>query len=402
MGGDPEPWIPVEDDLNPGLPYLPGAVLKIQQCRPHAPFGPKYQDRTSRTSNRDLLEQCGTPSRACLHSPPLEGEPIANPETRTIIINSQIAGGNGRGAQIVKCHYEDGETPIVAKIYDPLYYRWPDGDPPYYADLNFTTEAAAFITLQDMDKEHTIGYPRVREALKGSIPQYYGCWTCEMPLADGQRRDVRLILMEYIPFRSMYSIIMDGGVASIPAETRMQLLAKAYEIYAWLKYFGVNQKDLAPRNIMADPSSGRVVLLDFSIAEIRDLHNSRWTTRQDKPLPAGPRSPIETHRCKWEYYTSFWVPKELRSAQASFDWYQKQWGDSKVFRPLSSRYYGHQLPSLQDDIEREKAIAEKSNKSDTEEKEEKAGSEKNEEWAEAGKKKQPAKRTKRRRKKLDW
>lgn len=348
-------YTPVADNLKPDLPYIAGAVLKIQECQPHAPFGPFYQDRTSRIRYLKFWTQCDTPSRFCLQNPPLKGKPIANPKTRTIVIDSQIACGDGLGAQVIKCHYDDGEGPIVAKIFDPLYYEWPGDDPTYEADRHFTNEATAFITLQDMNKDYTIGYPQVREALKWSIPRYYGSYTWEAQLLDGQHRDIRLILMEYIPYPSMASIIKQGRVISIPVETRMQLLTRAFEIFAWLKYYGIDQNDFAPRNIMVDPDQGRVVLLDFSIAKFRDRYNSKWSLRKGELLPVGPTHPIEQWHCNWaDDDISNWVPKYLHSAQARYDWFRNQWRDSKIlFQPLSWCWYNSIEPRVRADIERE-------------------------------------------------
>ncbi|EHK48448.1 uncharacterized protein TrAtP1_009809 [Trichoderma atroviride] len=384
MDHPPDP--PIKDDLKPGLPYVPGAVLKIQQCMPHPPFGFMYRDMTSRVERMFPWKQFDTASRFCLQYPPLQGKPIANPETRTIVIDSQIRCGDGRGAQVVKCHFEDGETPLVAKIYDPLYYLWDMDDITYNADLEFTNEAAAFVTLQDMDKEHTVGYPRVREALKGSIPRYYGSYTWESQLLDGQRRDVRLILMEYFAFPSMRSIITEGRVESIPAQVRMQLLARAFEIYAWLGFYGVNQHDFAPRNIMVDPDKGRVVLLDFSIAKIRGLYNSKWSAPQGKPPPTNPKHPLHLFKGTWALMDGEgWVPKHLYSAQARYDWFLAQWPDLTMFQPPNWFWYNVHEPSLRKAIEREKAEAKK-----------------REDEAEMKEKKRPVQKAKRRRKKRNW
>ncbi|KAL7919262.1 hypothetical protein ACQKWADRAFT_323130 [Trichoderma austrokoningii] len=318
MDYPPDP--PVKDHLKPDLPYIPGAVLKIQQCRPHAPFGVFFNDTTTLTEHMRPWRQSDTASGYCLQNPLLQGEPIANPETRTIIIDSQIRCGEGSGAQVVKCHYEDGETPLAAKIYDPLCYLWPDLDIAYWADLQFTTEAAAFMTLQDMDKDHSIGYPRVREAVNGSIPR-------------------------------MRSILDEGRVESIPAQ---------------LKFYGVNQHDFAPRNIMVDPDKGRVVLLDFSVAKIRNLYNSRWSHER---LPAGPTHPLEQWAGTWAGMdVEGWVPEYLHAAQARYDWFLSQWRDSTMFKPFGWFWYNRYEPRLREDMKREKEKADAEKKRLVEEK----------------------------------
>ncbi|KAK1236891.1 hypothetical protein MKX08_007839 [Trichoderma sp. CBMAI-0020] len=320
----PPPGSPVEDNLKPDLPYVAGAKLKIHEFRPHLPFGISFQDETSRTYHWNPMEKWETASEFCIQNPPLEGQPMANPRTRTIIIDSKLACGHGRGSQLVKCRFEDANTPLVAKIYDPLYYPWPSMlDPTHEADEHFTTEATVYMTLQDMHKNNSFGYPRVRDHLKGSIPQYYGSYTWETQLLDRRRRDVRLILMEYIPFPSIWAILKKKRAESIPAKTRMQLLERVFEV-----------NDFAARNIIVDPDQGRVVLVDFGIAKIRDLYNSEWFTYPGKPLPALPESPIENWGCEWGDEIESWVPKEYRTVRARYDWFMNVWGNSREFRPL--------------------------------------------------------------------
>jgi hypothetical protein len=348
------PGSPVPDDLKPDLPYISGAVLKIQECSPPDPFGSSYEGPDPRTDHMRPWLQFDTASRFCLENPPLKCEPIANPKTLTVIIDSQIACGDGRGAQVVKCHSEDGKCQFAAKIFDPLYYEWRDiEDKTYLADHQFTTEAAAFTILSEMKDPGSFGYPQVREAVKGSIPNYYGSYTWETHLLDGQRRDVRLILMEYFLFPSMKSIVETGEVTKIPAETRMQLLARAKEIYCWLEYYGVKQNDFAMRNIMVDPDQGRVVLLDFSHAKIRHYYMSKWYIREGQSPPAGPTSPIEYFSCGWGDEMGDWIPENLRTAQARFDWFFNQWGNSTVFEPLGWMWE-HNEPFVRAEIEEEK------------------------------------------------
>ncbi|KAM0263402.1 hypothetical protein ACHAQJ_001258 [Trichoderma viride] len=361
MGGFFPPGPPVPDDLKPDLPYIAGATLKIQPCLAHDPFGPSYEGPRARIHRPHVLERYSTPSRWCLENPPLECKPIAGAESLTMIIDSQIACGDGRGAQIVKCRFEGKEKWYVAKIFDPLYYNWDDvDDMAYIADHQFTNEAAAFEILSEMNHPDSFGYPRVQEAVEGFIPTYHGCYTWETHLLDGQRRDVRLIIMEYIPFPSIRSIIEAGEATKIPAETRIQLLAKAMEVDCWLQYYGVNQYDFAMRNILVDPKEGRVVLLDFSHAKIRDFFMSKWFLREGEPVPAGPESPISRFDCA--FYDDFpddWIPENLRTVQARYDWFFNKWGDSTVFEPIDSYWHEHDEPYILEEIEEEKQRIEK-------------------------------------------
>lgn len=132
------------------------------------------------------------------------------------------------------------------------------------------------------------------------------------------------------------------------------MLARAFEIFAWLKYYGVDQHDFAPRNIMVDPDQGRVVVLDFSVAKLRDVYNSKWSLCKGEPLPVGPTHPIEQWHCGWANYDILdWVPKQLHSAQARYDWFRNQWSDSNMFQPLGWLWYNDYEPRVLAEIERE-------------------------------------------------
>lgn len=350
----PPPGSPVEDDLKPDLPYVVGAKLRIQECLPHRPFGISFQDETSRTYHWNPMLTWKTASEFCIQNPPLVVQPPVKPNRRTIVIDSKLACGDGRGAQLVKCHDEAREASFVAKIYDPLYYPWPSNqDPAHEADEHFTTEATVYMTLQDMRESNFFGPPRVQNLLKVSIPQYYGSYTWQTQLLDGRRRDVRLILMEYIPFPSMWAIIKKNKVEKIPGDTRMRLLAKVLELVSWLEHNGILQDDFAARNILVDPDRDRVVLLDFSIAKIRDLYNCQWSTPPGEALPRFPMSPIEYWGCDWGDEMECWVPKNFRTVRARYDWFKKVWGKSKEFQAAGVMWYKHYEPNLLKALEEE-------------------------------------------------
>lgn len=330
----PEPE--VVDDLKPALPYAPGAVLRIKQHIPPAPFGPGYRPPFRRSLDRDYRERHGTPSRCCLANPPPETAPHPDQKMHSLKIVDQIACSDGRGAQLVTCHFAGHEADIfIAKIFDPLYYNWWDYDITYLADQHYSCEAAAFLRLRLVKDADETGYPGVAQALKGLIPTYRGCWTWETVLLDGQRRDVRIILMSYFRLPTMKSIIDKGETVNIPLELRMQLFAKVLELHCWLRFFGVDQRDLHPRNILIDIGQKQVVLLDFSHSWVRDLPNSRWISWEGDSQTR-PKSPIEVFRCHLGVmYDEAWMPDHLRFEDAQIAWFKQNWGKSKVFAPVS-------------------------------------------------------------------
>lgn len=103
-----------------------------------------------------------------------------------------------------------------------------------------------------------------------------------------------MILMEYIPFRSMVSLVRDGNADAIPQDRRMQMLAQAMEKKSWLRFYGAVHGDFAPRNVLVDTDSTsrqlKVVLIDFGRAIVRDVPNGYWFSssipnqRPDSPV----------------------------------------------------------------------------------------------------------------------
>lgn len=154
-----------------------------------------------------------------------------------------------------------------------------------------------------------------------------------MTFLDGQHRHVRMVLVDYIPYPTMKTLIESGAVATVPAELRLCALVKAAEANSWLDFYGVRQGHFHPRNLMVDhqgPAKIEVIIIDFSHAMVKDLPNSRWITfRQDQK----PRSPMECYRFDWNDFRQ-WVPEELHERRKRVEWVKKQWGDSDVWEPL--------------------------------------------------------------------
>lgn len=328
----------VVDDLKPSLPYTSGTVVEVKQHTPPPPFGPGYRAPYRHHLISDHWEVYDTPSRCCLDNPPPDTPPHPAQQMRSLKIIDQVACSDGRGPQIVTCYFVGHEANLlVAKFYDPLYYDWWDYDPTYLADQDYSREAAAISRLSLVNEAERMGYPGVREALEGSIPTYHGCWTWRTSLLNGQHRDVRMILMDHISFPTMKSLIDSGDVEKIPVELRIDLFAKALEVYCWALFFGVDQRDLYPRNILVGVDQKQVVILDFSIARVRDLPNSNWTSSNGEP-GGRPKSPIEVlGGSLGVWYVDSWLPSDLEYEEAQHAWFKKTWGESKVFAPVSDK-----------------------------------------------------------------
>jgi hypothetical protein len=235
---------------------------------------------------------------------------------------------------VVTCYFVGHQADLlVAKIYDPLYYDWWNYEPTFLADFHYSREAAAFLRLRHVKDADKMGYPGVTEALQGSIPVYRGCWTWETALLDNRRRHVRMVLMNHFPFPSIQSIADRGDAKKIAPELRMQLFARALELHSWLMYFGVDQRDFWPRNILVNLEQRQVVLLDFSNAAVRDLPNSRWVSRDEDP-PSRPKSPIELFGASFGLCMGDWIPDDLQNKKAQKAWFKKMWAKSEVFAPV--------------------------------------------------------------------
>lgn len=321
------------DSLKPALPYVAGAQFDIRQHVPPRPAGPRYLDQSRheklarREPRPDYLQLYGTPSRCCLARPPPSTEPLPNQQSYRLVVVEQLATRDGRGSQIVTCQVGVNKAVLVAKIYDPLYYDWLDGyDGVEMAGEDYSREATAYDILTE-------------EGHNGEFaPRYFGAWTFDTPLLDGSLRPVRMILMDYVPFPSMLTLIVSGKFKEIPEDTRMQVLAKTMESQSWLMFYGVGQGDLSPRNVLVDPDETRreqprPVLIDFGRAKLRGI--DWFSSRHDGPQER-PKFPATSFGRSWGDFHE-WVPKRMRSSKRRTEWFEQQWGCSTVFEPPDPR-----------------------------------------------------------------
>lgn len=367
-----EGWLVIPD-----CPYIRGFRAQIQPHNPPAPYGTHLYD--GRLPKCDVKNWDGSFARSRLHAnvqyPPLEPpshESSAASSQRAsseLEIIEVIAGGEDRGAQVVRCKISDAKQPggsyeAVAKIYDSVYYDVYKYNPEvecclmHRADRDYSCEAAVYQAL-DGARHKTAGT---------FTPRYHGSWTFNLSHAssdvvpgqsgDPVERPVRMILIEYISGCSVLDLGRDE--ASNEAQDVRAVYSEAYRLEIWrqflrarvyFKHAGLYNPDETPRNVMLTPRpekqmtlskqpSTRLVLIDFNVAVVWMLTKQfrKTTLRLAKP-PALPENPMK--RC-WssaaENGFETWVP----------DWYQdgvearrawllkkKQWSVSSVPAPRS-------------------------------------------------------------------
>lgn len=195
----------------------------------------------------------------------------------------------------------------MAKIFDPLYYRFYDDegwgfkeDVVAQADSDYSIEAAAYRELSGSEVEGNV------------TPMYYGSWTMDVPFSEeeeeeddrafsrqeescdgqgkvrGHTREVRMILLEYVEGTIMLSM----NPALLSQQARDNILVKAIEASTNIKYCGVRHDDVSPRNIIICGSDTdlenpalRICYIDFNqSAVIRIVYDRDPLEQYRNPL----------------------------------------------------------------------------------------------------------------------
>lgn len=298
-------------------------------------------------------------------NPPMETAPHTNPERAQLVITTPIAIGASRGAQVVGCTIYpqsdkngNGSQPFqaTAKIYDPLYYNFKlEGahhaqDIIFEAENDYSTESRAY--------EHLLSAKET-----GSfVPAYYGSWTFCLPISihgKPQTRSVRLILIERLHGSTIEETRVKNHPEShmgldafhYPEEFRLEVLARTMDGFARLVQIGLDQGDLAGRNVVlvhndldpstpaTDTSGGlalpRIVLIDYNHARIMPLGNSSTRLRL-------PENPVILS-LRTDIYGAFagWAPREWEDEKVAREWLLQRFyknGRSQLYLPLGERH----------------------------------------------------------------
>lgn len=301
-------------------------------------------------------------SELVVDNPPLKTPP-SQAETAQLTINTPISVGSARGAQVITClvtpRGEAAGEPFqaVAKIYDALYYRFSKSlaneprNVATQADEDYSREAAAYEYLQETGQTGFFA------------PAYYGSWTFDLPItsrAKTQMRPVRLILIERLEGTTIRGSLLQNGPRGTgkdafhyPEEYRLEVLAMVMDGYVRQLHSGIDQLDLAGRNVMLAPKGGsaepadqggpvvsglplpRVVLIDYNTAIVYRLTKNGRPPHMDWPRPCNPMLYF------WdEPMNDFggWVPHEWHdNPKFMQEWLRKRFGTEekrKLYAPV--------------------------------------------------------------------
>ena len=272
----------------------------------------------------------------------------------TLTILRTLVVADGRGAQLVVCSVTPNPCPqesagIVAKIFDPLYYPFEAPEAAYVpdnvalrADVHYTHEAAALDHLDRMRKAGRTGL---------SAPKCFGSWTFTLPITHAGKklqRSVRLVLMENINGRSIRSVCCDPAALSRYSEPdRLGIFAMVLDGTVRQRHAGVDQRDLASRNVVLRPSSSpsagnkqplpQPVIVDYNIAVVFELSRDGKRPFQLQKLPENPMQLFwNTTFVNFEDWTP---PKWDGSAKLRQQWLKERFGGKAAsqYAPVSAK-----------------------------------------------------------------
>lgn len=183
-----------------------------------------------------------------------------------------------------------------------------------------------------------------------SALKYFGSWTFALPITyamEKVRRSVRLVLMENIKGPSIQSVCLDPAALSLYTEQdRLEILAMVVDSTVRERYAGVDQRDLASRNVILRPSSSPLasnkrplpqpVIIDYNIAILSELSLRGKEQFQLAKLPENPMAVF------WDMsFADFqgWAPSKWDgNLQASQQWSKERFGGKAAsqYTPVSA------------------------------------------------------------------
>lgn len=327
----PQQWEPPEDPATTPCPYVSGFRVTIEAHTPPPPFGHRDYQHNNDVRPHDIPEEerkTMTKTQLVLADPPMEtSRPEGPHKTAELVISEPVATGHDRGSQVAFVLVTPSEWACgpsfvaTAKIFDPMYYPFQMKEFPghpqhvsYKADREYSREASA------------LSYATQLGLAGGFVPKYYGSWTFNLGVPGSQTtRPVRLVLYEQIRGTSLYSLYRryrEGSeehfdVLYLPEKYRLEVFALLLDGQVRLLHNGLQQKDLAPRNVIVSPAPAaddpepvvkRVTLVDYANSIVYPLSRHRQHPHQKRALPM---NPIRYFLCGAGMEFDGWVPDDF-------------------------------------------------------------------------------------------
>lgn len=336
-------WDEPEDELKRPSPDVEDFRATIETHVAPPPFGHSCygldNEPRDQVSRFTLMESSITQSEYVLQNPPIQtsSPPRKAIDTAELVVMESLAIVDNRGSQVVSVSVtpSGGQKSFlaVAKIFDAMYYpfrnqEWGHAqDVVYFADVDYSREASAMAFAEDIGQA---GH---------SAPKFYGSWTLSLRLpgrgSQIRTRPVRLVFCELLQGPSMYKLfrrrifgsIVQTNAYHYPLEYRLEVLARILDGRVMQLHKGLDQNDLAPRNVIIVPHPDtqpagpeglpelmapvRVVLVDYNKSIVYRLSEWRKHPFENQKLPPNPMKNF------WDQSLSEsrgWIPME---------WYQK-------------------------------------------------------------------------------
>lgn len=311
----------------PPFPYVPGNELTVSRHNISPP--PRIQVTLQKATARER-EQVDVLTRCLLH-PPSEGELVPQESPRLQILDT-IRAQDGKTSQLVTVRVLSGGSSgllgrddIVAKFYDPLYYNHylDDVDPFRYVNREYAREAAA--------------YSRLPGSRITGIPEYYGSYSLEIPVAT-ESRFVRLILIQKADEISMDKL----DPRDLSLSQRQTIMKGILDIETQVYKHDVRNLDIHPRNVIVQNASSarpEIVIVAFGLSYLgRSYAPEDGPEEEQAKLPGTYISPLlrwgvqnETHFLvmnfkewiTWNWNT--WLKREHKDDEVT-DHMRTHWG----------------------------------------------------------------------------
>lgn len=305
----------------PPAPYVKGWEFTVQSHIAPPPTPVKNGCCRNWESGHEERKQL-LPVERCLRDLPLPG--ILESGTVNLRILDILRAGDGRSAQVFTVEVLEtspdlshlhSARKLVAKVNDPLYFN---------DDEDFLNP----FRCVDKHYMHEVGAYKALSSLKpAQIPRFYGSYSLNIHVKESKMRSVRLILMEYIPGKSMQQVNPNDFSQS----ARQDIIKAVIDLDSRVYEKDIMLADLCPRNVMLaerpnfEPKQ-HVIFIDFADA----IFGRRYDDNPEIEL---------------ELFLGQYISPLLRWRDRSFAWEFESWIDWN-WTPWLEREFAHTAATI--------------------------------------------------------